>query len=151
MKMAISIISVFVMAAAVGYAASADSVEHVPVIQVPETAALPTEAIVKPKKPIVQLAILLDTSGSMSGLIEQAKTELWSIVNEFLFAEKNGMKPDLELALYIYGNDAVGSENGFIKQIVPLTTDLDKVSEELFKLKTNGILLKTGAGQAYNL
>ena len=32
-------------------------------------------------QPVVQLAILLDTSGSMSGLIEQAKTQLWASVN----------------------------------------------------------------------
>ena len=34
---------------------------------------------------LIQMAILLDTSGSMSGLIDQAKTQLWSIVNEFNF------------------------------------------------------------------
>ena len=33
--------------------------------------------------PKIQLAVLLDTSGSMSGLIEQAKAQLWKIVNEF--------------------------------------------------------------------
>ena len=34
-------------------------------------------------QPVVQLAILLDTSNSMDGLIAQAKTQLWNIVNEF--------------------------------------------------------------------
>ncbi|MBL7152168.1 MAG: hypothetical protein ISS79_00505, partial [Phycisphaerae bacterium] len=29
-------------------------------------------------KPLVQMAILLDTSGSMSGLIDQARAELWA-------------------------------------------------------------------------
>ena len=29
----------------------------------------------------IQVAILLDTSGSMDGLIEQAKSRLWNIVN----------------------------------------------------------------------
>ena len=38
----------------------------------------------------VQLAILLDTSGSMDGLIEQAKTQLWSIVNTFIKAKQAG-------------------------------------------------------------
>ena len=32
--------------------------------------------------PKVEMAILLDTSGSMEGLIEQAKSQLWQIVNE---------------------------------------------------------------------
>ena len=33
-------------------------------------------------KNLIQMAILLDTSGSMDGLIEQAKAQLWKIVNE---------------------------------------------------------------------
>ena len=32
------------------------------------------------KKPVVQIAILLDNSGSMSGLIDQARSELWKVV-----------------------------------------------------------------------
>ena len=33
--------------------------------------------------PVVQLAILLDTSNSMDGLIDQARSQLWKVVNEF--------------------------------------------------------------------
>jgi hypothetical protein len=62
-----------------------------------ETPTLPVNAntqipAVKPAKPLVQIGILLDTSNSMDGLIAQAKTELWSIVNEFIFAKRNGME-----------------------------------------------------------
>ncbi len=89
-------------------------------------------------KPLVQMAILLDTSGSMSGLIDQARTELWSIVNEFIAAEQNGQKPEVQVALYEYGNNRLTQQSGWIRQIVPLTTDLDKISEELFALTTNG-------------
>lgn len=89
-------------------------------------------------KPLVQIAILLDTSGSMSGLIDQARTELWSIVNEFIFAQRNGRQPEVQVALYEYGKSALAREGGYIRQIVPLTTDLDKISEELFALTTNG-------------
>jgi hypothetical protein len=96
-------------------------------------AAVPTKA-----RPIVQIAILLDTSGSMDGLIEQAKTQLWKIVNEFAKARRAGMAPDIQVALYQYGTPSLGVETGYIKQLLPLTDDLDKVSEELFKLRTNG-------------
>jgi len=89
-------------------------------------------------KPLVQMAILLDTSGSMSGLIDQARTELWAIVNEFIFARRNGLEPELQVALYEYGKSSLDSKDGYIRKIVPFTTDLDKVSEELFALKTNG-------------
>ncbi len=37
----------------------------------------------------IKIALLLDTSGSMSGLIEQAKSQLWTIVNELAFAKKD--------------------------------------------------------------
>jgi hypothetical protein len=88
--------------------------------------------------PVVQLAILLDTSGSMQGLIEQAKGQLWRIVNEFITAKQNGQRPNLEVALYEYGKSSLSSASGWIRQIVPLTNDLDRISEELFKLRTNG-------------
>ena len=90
------------------------------------------------RKPLVQMAILLDTSGSMSGLIDQARIELWAIVNEFIFAKRNGLEPEIQVALYEYGKSTLDAKEGYIRMIVPLTTDLDKVSEELFALKTNG-------------
>ncbi|HYG74372.1 MAG TPA: vWA domain-containing protein [Planctomycetota bacterium] len=89
-------------------------------------------------KPKVQIALLLDTSGSMDGLISQAKTQLWKIVNEFALSRKNGVRPDLQVALYEYGKQSIPASENFLRQIVPLTADLDKVSEELFKLTTNG-------------
>jgi hypothetical protein len=95
-------------------------------------------AVAKADPPKVQIALLLDTSGSMSGLIDQAKTELWSVVNEFALAERGGVRPEVEVALYQYGTPSLGAEGGYIKQLVPLTQDLDKVSEELFALTTSG-------------
>ena len=90
------------------------------------------------EKPRIQIAILLDTSGSMSGLIDQAKTHLWKVVNEFATAEREGMKPEFQVALYEYGKDSIPAAEGYLRMIVPMTDDLDKVSEELFVLKTNG-------------
>ena len=86
----------------------------------------------------IQLAILLDTSNSMDGLINQAKTQLWKIVNELARARKNGKSPLLEVALYEYGKDSIPSGEGHLRMVTPLTTDLDRVSEELFSLTTNG-------------
>jgi len=88
--------------------------------------------------PQIQMAILLDTSGSMSGLIDQAKTQLWSIVNEFATVKRAGQRPELRVALYEYGKSSIPASEGYIRMILPLTTDLDKVSQELFALKTNG-------------
>jgi hypothetical protein len=102
-----------------------------------QAASLAQEAEEKPK-PVIQLAILLDTSGSMSGLISQAKTQLWRIVNEFAMAERDGQRPELTVALYEYGKSSIPAAEGHLRMICPLTDDLDKVSEELFALKTNG-------------
>ena len=88
--------------------------------------------------PLVQIAILLDTSGSMQGLIEQTKSQLWKICNEFIKARQDGVAPEVQVALYEYGKSSLKSETGWIHQILPLTQDLDKISEELFALRTNG-------------
>jgi len=89
-------------------------------------------------RPKIQLAILLDTSSSMDGLIDQTRQQIWQVVNEFSNATHNGLKPTLEVAVFEYGNDKLSSKNGFIRQVTGLTTELDQVSEALFSLKTNG-------------
>jgi hypothetical protein len=86
----------------------------------------------------MQIALLLDASNSMDGLISQAKSQLWKIVNEMSLSKKNGATPLLQVALYEYGKDALPAGEGYIRQIAGLTTDLDRISEELFKLTTNG-------------
>ena len=91
-----------------------------------------------PSNNTVQLAILLDTSNSMDGLIEQTKTQLWKIVNEMARSKREGKTINLYVALYEYGNDGLSSQEGYVRLVTSLTNDLDKISEELFKLKTNG-------------
>lgn len=86
----------------------------------------------------IQLAILLDTSNSMDGLINQARTQLWKIVNELATAKRDGQVPQMQVALYEYGKSSLSQDSGFVKLLVPLTDDLDKISEELFALKTDG-------------
>ncbi|OGR41984.1 MAG: hypothetical protein A2X35_11305 [Elusimicrobia bacterium GWA2_61_42] len=89
-------------------------------------------------KPLVQVAVLLDTSNSMDGLINQARSQVWKIVNELVSSEKSGSKPLIEVALYEYGNSALPMEKGWIRRVLPFTSDLDSVAKELFALKTNG-------------
>ena len=90
------------------------------------------------KRASVDVAILLDTSNSMDGLIKQAKSQLWTIVQQFAEAEKNGQTPSLRVSLFEYGNTSLPASEGYIRQVVPLTDDLDKLSEALFALRTNG-------------
>lgn len=96
------------------------------------------ESKVSAADPKIQIAVLIDTSNSMDGLINQTREQLWKIVNTFATAKKDGKRPKLELALYEYGNDGLSAESHHVRRVVPLTTDLDRVSEALFALKTNG-------------
>ncbi|MBC31944.1 MAG: hypothetical protein CMH48_14015 [Muricauda sp.] len=93
----------------------------------------------KPSKQYVKIALLLDTSNSMDGLINQAKAQLWDIVNEFSYARcGNDSRPLLQIALYEYGNDNLSSREGYIRQVIGFSSDLDEISEKLFSLTTNG-------------
>ena len=86
----------------------------------------------------IQMAILLDTSNSMDGLIDQTRNQIWSVVNEFSTAKKNGLTPILEVALFEYGNDDNSESVGYVRKLNNFTRELDLVSEGLFSLKTNG-------------
>jgi hypothetical protein len=90
------------------------------------------------RQPKVQVALLLDTSNSMDGLIFQARTQLWTIVNELAKAKRGGVRPVIEVALYEYGNNSLASGEGYVRQVVGFTSDLDLVSERLWQLTTNG-------------
>jgi hypothetical protein len=82
----------------------------------------------------VDLVICLDTSGSMSGLIDAARRKLWSLVSEVATAKPT---PALRVALLTYGSPG-DAEAGYVVRQTDFTTDLDLVSERLFALGTNG-------------
>ncbi len=86
----------------------------------------------------VQVAILFDTSNSMDGLIDQAKSRIWNIVNEMSSLRYQGQSPTIELALYDYGNASLAETANYIRQQLAFTSDLDLLSEKLFSLTTNG-------------
>lgn len=98
------------------------------------TPQLPTPAANKK----VQVAVLLDVSNSMDGLIDQAKAQLWNMVSVLGKATCNDVAPTVEIALYEYGRPTNDARSGYVKQINYFTRDLDEVSRNLFKLTTNG-------------
>jgi hypothetical protein len=129
-------------AAGVAYAAG----WHAP--SPPQTTAIevaPSPPAASPRDEVqdtVQIALVLDTSGSMDGLINQARSHLWNMVDQIgrmtrtVDGKTRGVK--IELALYEYGNDTISAAQGYIRQVLPFTTDLDRVSEKLHALFTNG-------------
>jgi hypothetical protein len=86
----------------------------------------------------IQLALLLDASGSMNGLIDQAKAQLWNIVNGLSWDYDHRRPPRIEIAVYEYGQATNSHRNGFIRQVVPFTQDFDWVSEGLYTIYTGG-------------
>lgn len=101
-------------------------------------AELPRDTVVD----TVQIALLLDTSSSMDGLINQARSHLWNVVEQMgrmtrvVDGKVRGVR--LELALYEYGNSRLSAADGYLRQVLPLTGDLDRVSEALHGLTTMG-------------
>jgi hypothetical protein len=86
----------------------------------------------------IQLVILFDTSNSMDGLLEQAKSRLWEIVNETSGLRHSGQIPIFEIAMYDYGNVGIRENLNYVRKQLDFTTDLDMVSKKLFGLRTNG-------------
>lgn len=104
---------------------------------------IPVEEVTEDPKPVVkvdsdvQIALLLDTSSSMDGLIEQARTQLWEIVGEMQLDDDDSDRT-VSVALYQYGNNRLSKRGGYIQQMAELTTDLDAVSIKLQSLRTSG-------------
>ena len=99
---------------------------------------LPLFSFQEAEKSSIKVALILDTSNSMDGLIDQAKSQLWNVVNELSKARSDDQIPDLEIALYEFGNDQLSMREGYIRLVTPFTNDLDLISEKLFALKTDG-------------
>src|SRR4030095_9701431 len=72
------------------------------------------------ESPKIQAAVLLDVSGSMTGLIEQAKSMLWNTVLTLGKAHcTDKSSPRVELALYEYGRTNNDKTKGYVKQLSP--------------------------------
>src|SRR5689334_22677391 len=70
----------------------------------------------------IQLALLLDVSGSMDQLIVKTKSQFWQIANYLDRAKKKGKTPTVEFGLIIYGGE-FGPGEGHIKILSDLTYD----------------------------
>ena len=84
----------------------------------------------------VDLVICLDTSGSMTQLIDSARSKLWNIVNELAKVEQNVV---LRVGLLTYGSPNLSTDDqGFVVFQSDLTRDLDTIYDKMMKMTTNG-------------
>src|SRR3954465_5273268 len=79
----------------------------------------------------VEVCFVLDTTGSMGGLIDGAKRKIWTIANSIVAADK-GAKVKFALVPYRDRGDA------YVTKVFDLTDDIDKVYADLQSFKAEG-------------
>ena len=82
-------------------------------------------------KPIVEVAFVLDTTGSMSALIEGAKRKIWSIATTII--DEN---PGAEIRMGLVAYRDIGDE--YVTKTFPLTADIQDLYANLLELKARG-------------
>ena len=92
----------------------------------PVVCRLPAEA-----RPVrLEMVFVIDTTGSMGGLLEAAKQRIWGIVNDVIRETHSSVR--VGLVAYRDRGDA------YVTQVLPLTEDLDKVYMTLMDYQAVG-------------
>lgn len=86
---------------------------------------------VAPAGPRVEVAFVLDTTGSMGGLIDGAKRKIWSIARRI---GEGRPRPDLRIALVGYRD--LGDE--YVARVHDFSRDMDEVFERLMAFQAGG-------------
>jgi Mg-chelatase subunit ChlD len=79
----------------------------------------------------LEMVFVLDTTGSMGGLIDGAKQRIWGIVNEVM---QTPAKPNVRVGLVAYRDHG----DAYVTQVLPITNDLDKVYTTLMEYRADG-------------
>lgn len=87
--------------------------------------------LAKAAKPRIEVCFVLDTTGSMGGLIEGAKQKIWSIANEMVSARPT---PDLRIGLVGFRDRG----DDYVTKTVDLTNDIDAVYAQLKTFQAGG-------------
>jgi Mg-chelatase subunit ChlD len=83
------------------------------------------------KRDALEMVFVLDTTGSMGGLIEGAKQRIWGIVNEVM---QKPSRPRVRVGLVAYRD--IG--DAYVTKILPITEDLDQVYTTLMEYRADG-------------
>jgi hypothetical protein len=83
------------------------------------------------KAPVIEVAFVLDTTGSMSGLIEGAKQKIWSVANQLASGSPT---PKIRIALVGYRDRG----DAYVTRIHGLTDDIDGVYAKLQAFEAGG-------------
>ena len=87
--------------------------------------------VVSDKRDTLEMVFVLDTTGSMGGLIDGAKQRIWGIINEVMQKQS---RPRVRVGLIAYRD--LGDE--YVTKITPITEDLDLVYTNLMAYRADG-------------
>jgi hypothetical protein len=82
-------------------------------------------------KPAVEVAFVLDTTGSMGGLIEGAKRKIWSIATAIVDSN-----PDADIRMGLVAYRDIGDD--YVTRKIDLTSDIQDLYAHLLELKARG-------------
>ncbi|MDC0143100.1 VWA domain-containing protein [Verrucomicrobia bacterium] len=85
----------------------------------------------KKQKPRIEVCFVLDTTGSMGGLIAGAKEKIWSMANEIISAKPT---PEIRIGLIGYRDKT----DAYITKAYPLSNDIDDIYGKLMAFKAQG-------------
>jgi von Willebrand factor type A domain len=97
----------------------------------PAVKAVPALPAVAAKAPRVEVTFVLDTTGSMGGLIEGAKRRIWSIARRI---GEGRPRPDLRIALVGYRDKG----DAYVTRVHDLSGDMDEVYARLTAFQAEG-------------
>ena len=83
------------------------------------------------QKPRIEVCFVLDTTGSMGGLIAGAKDKIWSMANEMISAKPT---PEIRIGLIGYRDKT----DAYVTKVYPLSNDIDDIYAKLMAFKAQG-------------
>lgn len=95
----------------------------------------------KPEKAdtsLIQICLVLDISGSMEGLLYQAQTQVWSLLDYAQSFRRKSRETVVEVALITVGNGATYEDQDYMNLVSHFTPDRNELADQLFLLKIEG-------------
>lgn len=102
-----------------------------PVIAVDKTQNTTQQNQQQVQQQIVEVVFVLDTTGSMGGLLEGAKSKIWYIANEIQNAKTN---VEVRIGLIAYRDRG----DDYITKHFPITSDIHSIYAELIEFQAGG-------------
>ena len=87
--------------------------------------------LVANEKPKIDVVFVLDTTGSMGGLIQTAKEKIWSIATTMASAQQ---APEIRIGLVAYRDRG----DSYVTRVVDLSADLDSIYATLMDFEAHG-------------